>query len=270
MKNSNTKKIVNTVLLLAAAALIMFVLYTLYERLKPANPELIPPQQEAEGTTGVNGEKEQNNYEREATQDDAVGGNDYENEAEEKNEGVSEEKDDKEDNKEKDNVGEAYIEDKKDEKGEEESKEDDEEKPQKVMAPDFTLEDLDGNKVSLSDYRGKIVFLNFWATWCIYCVQEMPDLESANRKLAEAGDAVIVTVNQMEDRDTVRKFMEDNKLTLTALMDFTGEVNYTYGAVGIPLTYVIDKDGSVFGRIPGRTDEETILRVAEMLRDNNE
>jgi len=250
MENSKGKKIWNTVFWLIIAVLIMIALYILYNKLRPAKLELIPPQQRIEETTGDNRQKEQNNNEQAVTQDNVGGGNNHENGTEEN----GDESGEREDNK---NVEEKNV-------------EDDEGKPQKIMAPDFTLEDLDGNEVKLSDYRGKIVFLNFWATWCIYCVQEMPDLESASKKMAEAGDAVIVTVNQMEDKDTVRKFMEDKKLTLPVLMDYTGEVNYMYGVSGIPVTYVIDKDGSVYGRIAGRTDEETILKVAGELGSAND
>jgi len=250
MENSKGKKIWNTIFWLVIVVLIMIALYILYNKLRPAKLELMPPQQGVEKTTGDNREKEQSNNEQAVTQDNAGSGNSNKNGAEENGDESGEGEENKND--------------------EEKNGEGDEDKSQKIMAPDFTLEDLDGNEVNLSDYRGKIVFLNFWATWCIYCVQEMPDLESANKKLAEAGDAVIVTVNQMEDKDTVRKFMEDKKLTLPVLMDYTGEVNYMYGVSGIPVTYVIDKDGSVYGRIVGRTDEETILMVAEELGSAND
>jgi len=146
------------------------------------------------------------------------------------------------------------------------SSEKNEENNEKIMAPDFTLEDINGKKVSLSDYRGKIVFLNFWATWCQYCVMEMPDLEEVHQEFSKGDDAVILTVNSDEDPDVVKKFMKDNNLTLPVLMDYTYEVNWMYGISGIPVTYVIDRDGSVYGRIPSMTDKETLLKIFESIK----
>jgi len=137
---------------------------------------------------------------------------------------------------------------------------------EKIMAPDFTLEDIEGRKVKLSDYRGKTVFLNFWATWCPYCVQEMPDLDKANKELMKRGDAVVITVAEEESAEVVKKFMEDNKLSLPALMDYDGKVGSIYGVSGIPVTFVIKKDGSVYGRIPGATDYKTIFKIADEIK----
>jgi len=137
---------------------------------------------------------------------------------------------------------------------------------EKFMAPDFTLEDIDGKKVSLSDFRGKIVFLNFWATWCQYCVMEMPDLEKVHREFSKGDDAVILTINSDEDSDIVRKYIAENDLTLPVLMDNKYEVNWMYGISGIPVTYVIDRSGYIYGRISGMTDKDTILRVFEILK----
>lgn len=134
------------------------------------------------------------------------------------------------------------------------------EEEQKIMAPDFELEDINGNNVKLSDYRGKIVVLNFWAVWCKYCVLEMPELERAHKKLQENDDAVIVTVNQGESIDKVKKILKDKNLSLTVLMDYNSEVGRIYGAdQAIPITYIINRDGSVYTGIPGATDEETIM-----------
>ena len=146
------------------------------------------------------------------------------------------------------------------------SNEKNDESNEKFLAPDFTLEDVDGKNVSLSDYRGKIVFLNFWATWCQYCVMEMPDLEEVHQEFSKGNDAVILTVNSDKDPDMVRKFMDKNGLTLPVLMDYTDEVNWMYGVSGIPVTYIIDRDGYAYGRIPGMTDKNTILQIFENIK----
>ena len=80
--------------------------------------------------------------------------------------------------------------------------------------PDFTLKDLDGNDVSLSDYSGKIVVLNFWATWCIYCAEEIQDLNILDRELRDAGDAVVLAVNADEPYNTVSRFVTENGIDL--------------------------------------------------------
>jgi cytochrome c biogenesis protein CcmG/thiol:disulfide interchange protein DsbE len=140
------------------------------------------------------------------------------------------------------------------------------------MAPDFTIEDMEGNKVSLSDYRGKIVFLNFWATWCGFCVREMPDFDEANKVMEEEGDAIILAVNVQEELDKAKEFMENNNLSLPVLMDYTGEASMLYGihTSGIPVTYVIDKEGALYGRILGATNYDTIIDVLENIRNGSE
>ncbi|HHV99287.1 MAG TPA: redoxin domain-containing protein [Clostridiaceae bacterium] len=141
-----------------------------------------------------------------------------------------------------------------------------EENNEKIIAPDFTLEDINGKKVSLSDYRGKIVFLNFWATWCQYCVMEMPDLEKVHQGFSKGDDAVILTVNSDEDPEKVKKFIKDNNLTLPVLMDYAYEVNWMYGISSIPVTFVIGRDGSVYGAIPGMTNKDTLLNIYESIK----
>ncbi len=137
---------------------------------------------------------------------------------------------------------------------------------EKIMAPDFTVKTLEGKEVSLSDYRGKLVFLNFWAVWCPYCVREMPDLNSANDEFAKAGGrAIVLALDVQEDYDTVKRYVDKNKLTLPILMDETGSVAQMYRVQGIPVTYVINPDGSLADRISGATTKGNILKIAERL-----
>jgi len=137
----------------------------------------------------------------------------------------------------------------------------------KIMAPDFELKDLDGNTVKLSDYRGKIVILNFWAVWCQYCVLEMPDFNEVDHKLKEEGDAVILAINVEEPEEKVRDFVESNKLGMKILLDKDGTVASTYGVTGYPNTFILNTDGSLYAYIPGATDKETLEKLIEKVRN---
>jgi len=147
-----------------------------------------------------------------------------------------------------------------------ESGDDSKQKPQKRMAPDFTVEDINGRKVKLSDYKGKIVILNFWATWCPYCVQEMPDLDELHAEFSKDGDAVILTVDVEESIEKVKKFVEDKKLTLPVLMDYDGKVAGMYGVNSFPTTYVINRDGTVYGYQPGAMTKTQLANVVERVK----
>jgi len=121
---------------------------------------------------------------------------------------------------------------------------------QTLPSIDFELENLQGNKELLSDYLGKVVFLNFWATWCGPCQSEMPAMEKVYRELKDEG-FVILAVDLAEEKDTVQKFIEERNLTFPVLLDKTGEVGSIYDARSIPTTYLIDRDGNVLGRAIG-------------------
>lgn len=136
----------------------------------------------------------------------------------------------------------------------------------KIMAPDFTLEDLDGNDVSLSDYRGKIVVLNFWAVWCRYCVEEMPDFDALNKELEESGDAVILAVNVQESSKTIQDFLTEKDFSLNVLLDKDGAIASTYGIPGLPTTFFINPDGSLYTYIPSKTNLDTLHTVLDMMR----
>lgn len=142
--------------------------------------------------------------------------------------------------------------------------------PEKIMAPDFTLKDLDGNTVTLSDYEGKIVILNFWAEWCVYCVEEMPDFNTLNKELEESGDAVILAINVQDSRKVVQDFLAENNLDLKVLMDEDGAIASTYGVSGYPTTFFINPDSSVYGYISGKTDLETLHIVIDMIRNGKQ
>jgi len=128
-------------------------------------------------------------------------------------------------------------------------------------APDFILEDLDGNEVSLSSLRGKAVYLNFWATWCTPCVKEMPSLQEVYDKY---GDRVaIYAVNVGESRAVVSEFLEENGYTFTVLLDEDRVVAHRYQVRGIPTNIFIDSRGVVVERVTGGMTTSQMERAIE-------
>jgi peroxiredoxin len=116
--------------------------------------------------------------------------------------------------------------------------------PDPYPAPLFELAGLDGKEVSLSDFRGKPVLINFWASWCIPCLNEMPFIEKTYRKQKGDGLAVLM-LNVKEPSDVVRKFAKDHGYTFTILMDRDGKINNSYQVFGLPSSYFVDRDGIV-------------------------
>jgi len=117
-------------------------------------------------------------------------------------------------------------------------------------AANFTLVGLDGKAHSLSDYRGRVVFLNFWATWCPPCRGEMPSMQ----KLYLSWDQekyVMLAVNLRDSKDTVSAFASQNGYTFPILLDETGAVGSQYQVSGIPTTIIIDEKGNVLHRTVG-------------------
>ena len=120
-------------------------------------------------------------------------------------------------------------------------------------APDFTLAIADGRKVSLKDYRGKVVFLNFWATWCESCRDEMPSMQRLYQEFKGKGFE-IVGVNVKDKRADALAFVKKLQVTYPILLDPDGEVGLLYGAFGMPLSYLIDEEGIILARLWGPAD----------------
>ena len=112
------------------------------------------------------------------------------------------------------------------------------------LAPDFQLPGLDGQMVSLSDFRGKVVLLNFWATWCGPCRAEMPFLQQVHEERSGEG-LVILAVNIGESQSEVEEFMESLNLSFLTVLDTSQKVARQYNIRGIPTTFFIDKDGVI-------------------------
>jgi peroxiredoxin len=122
-----------------------------------------------------------------------------------------------------------------------------------TAAPDFTLPDLEGRQVSLHDYRGKVVFLNFWATWCLPCREEMPAMERLHQAFQSQGLAILA-VNLKESPDKVKAFLDQHQLSFTALLDGSGAVLRDYQVMGLPTTYLISREGTLLARGVGGRD----------------
>ena len=136
------------------------------------------------------------------------------------------------------------------------------------LAPpvDFNLLDLNGNKIVLSGLKGKIVFLNFWATWCSPCREEMPSMQKLYARF-KGKDFAMVAISLNEPASAVKKFFKEYNLTFTALVDAGGELMAPYGIRGIPNTYIIDRDGTIIGKAfgPRKWDGQKAIALFEHL-----
>lgn len=141
-------------------------------------------------------------------------------------------------------------------------------------AYDFTLKDQYGNEHTLSDYKGKVVFLNFWATWCNPCKIEMPHIENIYKEYGLNKEEVVILgvanpkseeypFNNDEPKEKILQFIEENGYTFPILFDETGEVFYNYYINSFPTTYMIDKEGRIFGYIQGALPKETMINIIE-------
>lgn len=137
-------------------------------------------------------------------------------------------------------------------------------------AIDFTLTDQYGNTHTLSDYKGKTVFLNFWATWCPPCRAEMPDIQKLYEEYdTEGEDALIVlgiaspNIGGEKSEEGVKQFLEENGYTYPVLMDTTGEQFMNYGVFSYPTTFMIDRDGNVFGYVSGSLSGDMMKSIVQ-------
>lgn len=139
-----------------------------------------------------------------------------------------------------------------------------------LPAIDFTLTDQFGNTHSLSDYKGKTIFLNFWATWCSPCRAEMPDIQKLYETYdTEGEDGVIILgiaapdYGSETDEEGIKQFLDENGYTYPVLMDTNADLFTAYGITSFPTTFMIDKDGNVFGYASGQLSEDTMISIIE-------
>ena len=137
-----------------------------------------------------------------------------------------------------------------------------------ISLRDFSLPTLEGELKSLNDYRGKLVFLNFWATWCPPCRDEMPSMEALYQRFKERG-LEIIAVNIGESQSEVLAFMQEYGLSFPTLLDEDGKVAGDYGIMSIPTSFFIDQEGNVILRKVGSIDWDTakVRAALELLLD---
>lgn len=139
--------------------------------------------------------------------------------------------------------------------------------PEAVLAPDFTVYDKDGGEVLLSDFTGKPVVLNFWASWCVPCQSEMPDFQE---KYAELGDEVSFVMVNMTDgsRETVEiasAFIEEQGFDFPVFYDTASDAAATYSVYSLPTSYFISADGYLIAQAIGAIDGETLQTGIDMI-----
>ena len=152
---------------------------------------------------------------------------------------------------------------------------DDEEEEERALTPaplsDLELTDQFGNVHRLEDYKGRVVFLNFWATWCGPCRNEMPDIQKLYEEYAARGDEAEVVIlgvagpeiGQEGSAEDIAAFMEKNGYTYPVLMDENSEMFTQYGISAFPTTFMIDKDGNVYGYVPGQMTEDIMRSIID-------
>lgn len=150
---------------------------------------------------------------------------------------------------------------------------------EKLPAYDFQLKDQYGNLHKLSDYKGKVVFLNFWATWCPPCREEMPHIEEIYKEYGyNKNDVVILGAAspataenpspQDESEEKIKAFLAKNNYTFPVVFDVKGEIFRNYYINAFPTTFMIDKDGNIMGYVAGGLSKENMKKIIEMTLDN--
>ena len=137
-------------------------------------------------------------------------------------------------------------------------------------AVDFNLTDQYGNTHTLSQYKGKTIFLNFWGTWCPPCRAEMPDIQKLYEEFDQEGeDALIIlgvaapNLGKEKSEDGIKTFLEENGYTYPVLMDTEAGLFQTYGITSFPTTIMIERDGNLFGYATGQLNEETMRSIIQ-------
>lgn len=134
------------------------------------------------------------------------------------------------------------------------------------VAPDFTLKTLDGQSVRLADFKGKVVLINFWATWCPPCVREIPRLVRISEKYADQGLVVLgVNTTFQDDPAKVAQFVRDQNISYRVLLDPEGDASQKYPSRLMPTSYLIDRNGKVVYTKVGEVDEATLDEQVQSL-----
>ncbi len=145
-------------------------------------------------------------------------------------------------------------------------------KPERTAAPDFTMTDLAGNTLTLDSLKGKPIVLNFWASWCGFCVQEMPDFDTVYKELGDDVTFVMLNVTDgaRETRAKGEKHYADKGYSFPVYFDDQGlQGTNVYGVTGFPTTYFIDRNGNLAARAGGMIDEEALRRGIQLAQEQD-
>lgn len=135
---------------------------------------------------------------------------------------------------------------------------------------DFTLPDLKGNPVSLKDYRGKVVFLNFWATWCQPCKDEMPSMQALYTTLKGQPFEILAVSVDKDGPEVVEEFVKKYNITFPVLHDRKGSVKEAYKTTGVPETFIIDQNGVIAEKVWGPrewSDQYSTVMIMDLLKN---
>src|SRR3972149_6565435 len=136
-------------------------------------------------------------------------------------------------------------------------------------APDFTLQDMSGKEYTLSSLKGKVVFVNFWATWCKSCKDEMPSMQILYSFLKEKDapfEMLAISMDRVTTQKNIGPFVNSMGLKLPVLLDPWGKTDGKYKLTGVPETYIVDQDGKIAERIIGPRDWETVGAVQTIFK----
>lgn len=148
----------------------------------------------------------------------------------------------------------------------------DQQEDNSASAIPFTLTDQNGNVVSLSDFQGKIVYMNFWGTWCAVCQDEIEALQALYDKYKDSDEIAVITIvypngGQETDIDSIKDFIYEHNITFPVLFDESGELFAKYGIYSFPTVFVINKDQSVFGYLSGGIDLATMENILKQVKE---
>jgi len=139
-----------------------------------------------------------------------------------------------------------------------------------MAAPDFSLPDIEGKTVRLSDYRGKVVFVNFWATWCKPCKEEMPSMEILWENFKSEDFVMLaISMDRVTTKTDIPPFIESMKLTFPILTDSWGQTDKRYKLMGVPETYIIDQSGVLREKVIGPRDwtlAESVTTIVQLVQ----
>ena len=148
------------------------------------------------------------------------------------------------------------------------------EESEKMPALGFELKDQYGNVHTLEDYKGKTIFLNFWATWCPPCKEEMPDIQKIHETYDKEGKEALIVLGvaapnygREGSKEDIKAFLESNGYTYPVLMDEEGALLEAYQIYSYPTTFMIDRDGNVFGYVSGMLTEEMMNSIIRQTLD---